>query len=136
MPTRADRLDEGVFVSVGRSVTDESPSVPADGANRSSSTNGDWPGWRGANRDARVAWLPDTLPESAIFEWTAELAGEGLGGIAVGSGFVVLGSRDALDRSDVFQCFDADDGTVVWQHAYPAKGRLDESLITPGSIVT
>ncbi len=24
--------------------------------------NGDWTGWRGANRDGRVQWLPDTLP--------------------------------------------------------------------------
>ena len=92
---------------------------------RAGALNGDWPGWRGANRDAKVAWLPDTLPESAHFEWTAKLAGEGLGGIAVGSGFVVLGSRDALDRNDVFQCFDADDGAVVWQHAYSAQGKLD-----------
>ncbi len=48
-----------------------------------------------------------------------------MGGIAVSNGFVVLGSRDEFDRSDVFQCFDAEGGTVVWQHAYPAQGRLD-----------
>ncbi len=130
MPTRADRPDEGVLANVtittsGFPAFDEAEKSTAGSVAETPTTNGDWPGWRGANRDARVAWLPDTLPVSAIFEWTAELAGEGLGGIAVGSGFVVLGSRDALDRSDVFQCFDADDGTVVWQHAYPAKGRLD-----------
>ncbi len=87
--------------------------------------NGDWPGWRGANRDARVAWLPDVLPATADFAWTAELAGEGLGGIAAAKGFVVAGSRDALDRNDVFQCFDIQTGDLIWQHSYPAIGKLD-----------
>ena len=87
--------------------------------------NGDWPGWRGANRDARVAWLPDSLPDAANFEWTVELAGEGLGGIAAAKGLVVIGSRDVLDQNDVFQCFNMHDGTLVWEHAYPALGKLD-----------
>ncbi len=89
------------------------------------SRNSDWPGWRGTNRDARVAWLPDVLPASPDFEWTTELAGEGLGGIAVAEGYVVAGSRDAIDRNDVFQCFRMEDGELVWQHAYPALGKLD-----------
>ncbi len=89
------------------------------------SLNGDWPGWRGSNRDARVIWLPDSLPETADFEWTADLAGEGLGGIVAARGYVVIGSRDALDHNDVFQCFDMNDGTLIWEHAYPALGKLD-----------
>ncbi len=72
-----------------------------------------------------MAWLPDSLPNAANFEWTVELAGEGLGGIAAAAGFVVIGSRDALDQNDVFQCFDMHDGTLVWEHAYPALGKLD-----------
>ena len=90
-----------------------------------SAKNGDWPGWRGANRDARVAWLPESLPEKAEFDWTAELAGEGLGGISAANGFVMIGSRDALDQNDVFQCFDMNAGMLIWQHAYPALGKLD-----------
>ena len=65
------------------------------------------------------------MPETANFEWTADLAGEGLGGIAAAKGFVVVGSRDVLDRNDVFQCFDMEGGAMVWQHAYPAIGKLD-----------
>ncbi len=100
--------------------------LPDESSNQSvSRKNGDWPGWRGANRDARVAWLPDSLPETADFEWTAELAGEGLGGIAAAKGYVVLGSRDTLDQNDVFQCFDMNSGMLIWQHAYPALGKLD-----------
>ena len=48
-----------------------------------------------------------------------------MGGIAVANGFVVVGSRDALDRHDVFQCLDAAEGSIVWQHSYPALGNLD-----------
>lgn len=88
-------------------------------------TNGDWPGWRGANRDGRVAWLPSLLPESFTPAWEAELTGEGVGGIAVAEGCVVVGSRDILDQSDVFQCFDSQSGDLLWQHFYPARGSLD-----------
>src|SRR6202008_4777748 len=37
----------------------------------------------------------------------------------------VVGSRDLLDRNDHFQCFDMEDGTLIWQHVYPALGKLD-----------
>jgi outer membrane protein assembly factor BamB/ABC-type phosphate/phosphonate transport system substrate-binding protein len=87
--------------------------------------NPDWPGWRGHNRDGRVAWLPDRLPPRADFAWRAELPSDGVGGVAVASGRVVVGSRDALDRLDLFQCFDAADGKLLWQHVYPAAGKLD-----------
>lgn len=72
-----------------------------------------------------MAWLPDSLPSVLEFEWTVELTGEGLGGIAAAEGHVVVGSRDVLDRNDVFQCFSMEDGELVWQHAYPALGKLD-----------
>lgn len=87
--------------------------------------NGDWPGWRGTNRDGRVNWLPDRLPESMQPVWTAELTGDGMGGICVAKGRVVVGSRDLLDRNDVFQCFSEADGSLLWQHFYPATGELD-----------
>ena len=87
--------------------------------------NRDWPGWRGQNRDGRVAWLPDTLPPASAAVWTAELPGDGIGGISAASNCVIVGSRDLLDRNDVFQCFDASDGTLLWQHFYPAPGSLD-----------
>ncbi|MFY9254590.1 MAG: PQQ-binding-like beta-propeller repeat protein [Fuerstiella sp.] len=76
-------------------------------------------------RDGKVAWLPDALPQTAAFDWTAELSGNGIGGIAVGAGCVVVGSRDILDRNDVFQCFDINTGTLLWQHFYTAPGQLD-----------
>lgn len=38
---------------------------------------------------------------------------------------MIVGSRDLLDQNDVFQCFSAADGSLLWQHFYPAKGDLD-----------
>lgn len=45
--------------------------------------------------------------------------------MAVAQGKVLLGGRDALDQMDVFQCFDAESGKLLWRHQYPAPGRLD-----------
>lgn len=72
-----------------------------------------------------MLWLPDALPAKPDFRWTAELSGEGVGGIAVAGGFVVIGGRDLADRHDMFQCFRTDTGKRVWQHLYPAPGELD-----------
>ncbi len=65
---------------------------------------------------------PASVPD---FAWSTELTGEGIGGVAAANGFVIVGSRDAIDRNDVFQCFDAETGELAWQHIYPALGRLD-----------
>jgi outer membrane protein assembly factor BamB len=39
--------------------------------------------------------------------------------------YVVTASRDFLDQNDVIQCFDTESGELLWQHLYPAAGRLD-----------
>ena len=65
------------------------------------------------------------LPTKANFAWTAELPGDGIGGIVVAAGYVLVSSRDILDQNDVFQCFDSKTETLVWQHVYPASGELD-----------
>jgi outer membrane protein assembly factor BamB len=87
--------------------------------------NGDWPQWRGLARDGQVKWLPERLPESPEFVWTAELTGKGIGGISVAEGRVVAASRDLTDQFDVIQCFDASTGRELWKHIYSAKGNLD-----------
>ncbi len=87
--------------------------------------NPDWPQWRGKQRDGRVAWLPNQLPTELKFEWQAELPSAGVGGIAVANNRVVIGGRDVLDRMDLFQCFDANTGELVWQHQCQAPGNLD-----------
>jgi ABC-type phosphate/phosphonate transport system substrate-binding protein len=85
----------------------------------------DWPGWRGRHRDAIVAWLPDALPDEPVVAWRRPLFNEGLGGVAVGAGVVLVGDRDSADRHDVFHAVDADTGDRRWTLEYPAEGRLD-----------
>lgn len=86
---------------------------------------GEWPGWRGANRDAVVAWLPARLPDPARIVWRCPLFNDGVGGVAVADGLVVVGDRDLADTSDVFHAIDADTGERLWTVQYPAEGRLD-----------
>ena len=45
--------------------------------------------------------------------------------MCVANDCVITGSRDLLDQNDVFQCFSAEDGSLLWQHFYPAHGDLD-----------
>ena len=87
--------------------------------------NADWPGWRGPNRDARVGWLPDRLPESLEVAWTTPLFNEGVGGVAVAAGVVLVSDRDADDLRDVFHALDVATGEQLWTLDYAAEGSLD-----------
>ncbi len=87
--------------------------------------NPDWPGWRGANRDGVLKWLPGSLPKDITPLWTAKLPSPGHGGVAVAEGVCVVGSRDLADEEDLIEGFDAESGERLWRHAYPAPGTLD-----------
>ena len=87
--------------------------------------NGDWPQWRGEQRDGLVAWLPATLPEKKIVRWKQVLFSEGLGGVAVAGDRVVVGDRDATDQEDLFHGLDRATGERIWTLRYPAAGKLD-----------
>ena len=99
--------------------------APAQAGDRDEGRDADWPGWRGRHRDAVVGWLPDTLPAAADVAWKRPMFNEGLGGVAVAAGVVLVGDRDADDRHDVFHALDADTGERLWTLEYPAEGRLD-----------
>lgn len=85
----------------------------------------EWPDWRGPRRDGVVATLPGTLSDRAAYAWQTELPSGGVGGLAVASGLVVAGCRNATDRLDVFVALDAETGVKRWQVTYPAEGQLD-----------
>jgi len=84
-----------------------------------------WNGWRGNRRDAYCASLPAVLPRQVETRWSRALSGAGLGGVAATREFVVVGDRDLEDTSDVFHCFQAENGATVWTLSYPATGELD-----------
>ncbi len=85
----------------------------------------EWPQFRGFFRDGTVRWLPEQLPKEPKFSWKVTLPSEGLGGLAVANGCVIIGGRDALDQQDLWTCLDSVTGARRWQLAYPAIGRLD-----------
>lgn len=87
--------------------------------------NKDWNQFRGPTRDGRVAWLPDTLPDSPSAVWTAFLSSSGIGGIAATGDYVIVGSRDSTDKLDVFQAFSAQSGKLLWQYRKKAEAQLD-----------
>lgn len=70
-------------------------------------------------------WLPERLPAAAAVRWRAVLPSDGVGGVAAAEGVVVLGCRDPADTDDLFLAFDAQTGQPLWQHSYPAEGKLD-----------
>jgi outer membrane protein assembly factor BamB len=84
-----------------------------------------WPGWLGPTRDGRARWLPRQLAERPRIVWRKPLARAGLGGVAATDRYVLIGDRDAANRSDVFRCLDAGSGAELWTVAYPAPGQLD-----------
>lgn len=85
----------------------------------------DWSGWRGANRDGHVAWLPDQLPSKLDPIWKKRFRSTGIGGVAATKTCVIASGRESSDSADGFRCFSAADGTEIWKLIYPAKGDLD-----------
>jgi len=85
----------------------------------------DWPGWRGVDRDARVARLPDRLADKPTIVWRATLTDRGIGGVAATSKYVLVSDRELDDQFDAFRCLDAASGRELWAHRYPAPGLLD-----------
>ncbi|MEM1069912.1 MAG: PQQ-binding-like beta-propeller repeat protein [Planctomycetota bacterium] len=86
----------------------------------------DWPQWRGVNRDAV---LDDTkLVESFSGErlplqWSVPV-GAGYSGPTVADGRVYLtdrGPEGATKEIERVLCFDAKDGSLIWEHSYEAR---------------
>ena len=83
------------------------------------SRHGDWPQWRGPNRDGAVASFtePKSWPERLTRKWKVE----------VGLGYatpVLVGNRVYMfsrqGDNEVLAAIDADTGARVWASTYPA----------------
>ncbi len=99
--------------------------VPLPPAAAAAAPGGDWPDWRGAERDGRVPGLPETLPAVARVRWSQPVMNGGLAGVAVAAGRGLVADRDPTDENDVFRCLRAEDGELIWRLAYPVAGSLD-----------
>ena len=91
----------------------------------------DWPQWRGPSADGvstENGWKASPLTPADI-SWRADV-GHGYGSVAVsGQRVLVSGNKD---DQDVVTCLDAQDGHVIWKHAFACKaGRYKGPRATP-----
>jgi outer membrane protein assembly factor BamB len=90
---------------------------------------GDWPGFRGADRD-------DVVGELSTQDWAAHppeqvwkrLVGPGWSSVIIVDGFLV--TQEQRGESEAVVCYDADTGDEVWVHT--DTERFDEGLSGPG----
>lgn len=101
----------------------ERTSAPSRGPSPDDNTS--WPGWGGPNGNGVVGWMPDRFDAEPEVVWRESLLRPGLGGVAVADGKVVVGDRDLSNQFDLWRCYDAQTGELVWRRQYPAPGALD-----------
>jgi outer membrane protein assembly factor BamB len=130
VPTAEDNYRAAV--AAGTVGTVKAP--PAAGSNSSTLQAGDWPGFRGPNRDGRLAGVRiatnwDQQPPK--LRWK-HLVGPGW------SSFAVVGKRlftqEQLDDQERVVCYNADNGEVIWIHSDTA--RFMEKIGGPGPRAT
>ncbi|MFN0067872.1 MAG: PQQ-binding-like beta-propeller repeat protein [Limisphaerales bacterium] len=85
----------------------------------------EWPDWRGPRRDGRVPYLPERLPGRVQLVWKRAAMPDGLAGLSVAAGRVLVAERDLADERDVYRCLDAATGETVWRAEFEARGSLD-----------
>jgi len=57
--------------------------------------------------------------------WSVPLTGDGIAGLVVADGKLIVSDRDAFDTSDIWRCLDAETGEEIWMLTYSQPGRLD-----------
>lgn len=86
---------------------------------------GDWPQWRGPNRNGMSdegGWNPKALEGGAKVAWRASI-GEGYASPVIAGGKVyATGNSNGQDR---VYCFDAASGALLWNQGHPAEGGGD-----------
>jgi outer membrane protein assembly factor BamB len=95
---------------------------------------GDWPQWRGANRDGRAADFnaPKTWPKELTQKWKVTV-GEGVATPALVGDKLYVFSREG--GSEVTRCLNATTGKEIWKDRYDAdfKGKGDQGYKGPRS---
>ncbi|QJW95598.1 PQQ-binding-like beta-propeller repeat protein [Frigoriglobus tundricola] len=96
---------------------------------------GDWPQWRGANRDAKAADFkaPKTWPKELTQKWKVTV-GDGVATPAlVGDKlFVFTRDGDAKTGTEVLRCLDAGTGKEEWADKYDASFKASADAGFPG----
>lgn len=91
----------------------------------------DWPQWRGANRDGKMAGFaaPAVWPTALTQKWKATV-GSGDASPALVGGRVYVSTRQ--DGNETLLCLDAADGREVWKSQYAARAVTGAASRHPG----
>ena len=76
----------------------------------------------------KVAWERDFGPfVSQHGCGISPIVHNGLAGLSVSGGRVIVADRDFADAADVYRCHHADTGEVLWEAIFPTHGKLARS---------
>lgn len=100
---------------------------------------GDWPWWRGPERNGAVAAEPD-LPTrwdaGHNVRWTAEVPGRGNGSPIVVGNRVVSATCDEESGSQSLMCWDRQSGKLLWQTVIHPDGAMRKNSRSTGASST
>jgi outer membrane protein assembly factor BamB len=84
---------------------------------------GDWPQWRGPNRDGKVTGFtpPAAWPKALAQKWKATV-GDGDATPALVGDRIYVFTRQGTD--EVLSCLNAADGNEIWKKSYPAGATV------------
>jgi len=90
------------------------------------SAAGDWPQWRGPNRDANVkdAFVPGTWPKALKEEWKVTV-GVGHASPVEANGRIYIFARQGED--EVLLCLDSVTGKEIWKSTQPISYEMHEA---------
>jgi outer membrane protein assembly factor BamB len=93
---------------------------------------GDWPQWRGPNRDAKVTGFtpPATWPKELTKKWSVSV-GDGVATPALVADKIYVFTRQGDD--EVTACLDASSGKILWQDKYAAQAVQGPAARFPGT---
>jgi outer membrane protein assembly factor BamB len=94
-------------------------------------TSGNWPQWRGPNRDGKVTnvALPQTWPKTLKEEWTVPV-GIGHSSPVVADGRIYVFARQ--DEQEVLLCLDLNTGKEIWRSAQPVTYQMHPAAVGHG----
>jgi len=100
-------------------------------AARAQKADGDWPQWRGPNRDGTLASYaePKAWPEQLTRKWKVDVGAGYATPILVGSRVYVFSRQD---DNEVMRALDAATGKVIWQTSYAAPFKMNPATARHG----
>lgn len=122
---RVPGLDRvGAQLQAAQVVVPPTPGTPVAGSGQPSKLGGNWPWFRGLQRDGNCtdsAKLLRQWPSAGPTELWELTLGEGYAGAAVSDGRVFVLDYDETAQADTLRCLSLDDGQEIWHNSYPVE---------------